>query len=341
AEYQQKIQNIQMNFDLEITDDAKVQIIFDEKVGDVIKTTGNGEMKMEINSLGKFNLFGEYVIFKGDYLFTLQNIINKKFDIVEGSKITWNGDPYSALLDIKTIYRLKAPLSDIMSTVDSSNSYNRRVPVDCYLNLSNELMSPNIEFDIDLPSAENEVLDAFNGLISKEGEINRQFFSLLVLNRFIAPDNETAVRSNVGTTNTTEMMSHQISNWLSKISNDFDVGFKYRPGDEISDEEIELALSTQLFNDRLSIEGNFGMTGNNANATQTNNLVGDVLVEYKVKKDGSVSLKAYNSSNEFNIVDATTSQDTQGVGVLFRKDFSSFKELFRSIFKFGRKEDDQ
>jgi hypothetical protein len=340
SDYHQKIQNIKMNFDLEITDDAKMKIVFDEKVGDVIKTTGRGNMNLEINSLGKFNLYGEYVIVKGDYLFTLKNIINKKFDIVEGSKITWNGNPYAALLDIKTSYRIKAPLSDIMNSVDSSTSYSRKIPVNCYLNLSNELTNPTIDFDIELPSAENEVLDAFNGLISKEGEITRQFFSLLVLNRFIAPNSQNAISRNVGTTNTSEMLSHQISNWLSKISNDFDLGVKYSPGDEISDEQVELILSTQLFNDRLSIEGNFGVGGENTAAQETNNLVGDVLVEYKVKKDGSVSLKAYNSSNDYNIVDASTSQYTQGVGVLFRKDFNSFQELFRSIFKFGRKPDD-
>lgn len=317
---------IQLNIDLEVTRDATAQIIFDEKVGDVIKATGEGNIQMEINTLGTFNIFGEYVIDKGDYLFTLQNIINKHFEIEKGSSIAWNGDPYDAQLGIDAIYSLRTNLYDL--TGDSTQ--RSKSEVDVRLSILDRLSDPQYQFSVEFPSDPNSLAADLVSSMSDQ-DLNRQVFSLLILNRFVAFDN-TLHGENIGTTSTSELLSNQLSNWLSKISNDFDIGFKYRPGDEISSDEVQVALSTQLFNDRVSIEGNLGVVGDNPSTEEnTGTVVGDFKVEYKIG-DGRMRAKVYNKSNDYNLANANNSPYTQGAGIFVREEFNTFGDLWRRVF---------
>ncbi len=344
-----KENNLDLDLNLTVNSDAKLQIIFDEKLGDIIKTVGNGEIKMLINSSGKFQMFGNYIIEKGDYLFTFENLLNKKFQISNGSSITWNGDPYKAYVDINAIYKLRTSLAEFSGT-DSTNTANKkRVPVDCRIHLSDELLKPTVEFIVELPtiSDNDPIKSEFNSLMNSPDEIRRQFFSLLVLGKFLPAENNTYARGGVtsaGAKSSSELLSNQLSNWFSKISKEVDVGVNYRPGDKTSAEELHVGLSTQLFNNRLGIEGNVGAVGNNPNTLnetqQTNtSIAGDVFVEYKLSKTGKTSLKAYNKANDNSIIDASNSRYTQGVGIIVKKDFDSLSELVRSIFSFAKKKE--
>ncbi|MCC6599631.1 MAG: translocation/assembly module TamB domain-containing protein, partial [Crocinitomicaceae bacterium] len=175
--------------------------------------------------------------------------------------------------------------------------------------------------------------------ISTEQEKNRQAFSLLVMRQFVSPPNIISDRStsggSVASANSSELLSSQISNWLSQISGDFNLGFNYRPGDDISNEEIALALSTQLFDEKLSVSGNFGVSKGNASNEQPTNLIGDLRLEYKMTKDGKIRLVVYNQSNDFTVSTAQQSPYTQGVGVIYQEDFDSWEQFacgFRQLF---------
>ena len=332
--YEVDLSGMQLNFDMEVTPDAEVQIIFDSKVGDIIKAKGNGNINMKINTKGNFNMSGDYVIDKGDYLFTLQNIINKRFDVEKGGNIKWNGDPYNAYLDINAIYRTKTSLYNL--TLDSTDK--KRIPIECKLNMTNSLMNPDIKFSINAPTANDRgkaVIESFT-----EDESNKQMLSLLVINNFYTPDNlrGTELASNKSSNNavgvnSSELLSNQLSHWLSQISNDFDIGVNYRPGDEITTDELEVALSTQILNDRVAINGNFGVGGNQES---TSNLAGNVDVEVKINKSGKLRLKGYTKSN--NDVVYNSSPTTQGMGIFYTEDFDTFGELLRK-FWFKKKKD--
>lgn len=316
-----------LNFDLNVDQNAEVQIILDATAGDIIKAKGNANLNMGINNAGEFNMYGEYSINEGDYLFTLENVINKKFKIEEGGSLEWSGDPYDATMDLKAIYKLRTSLYDLHLGADSSK---KRVPVECVIYMKNKLFSPDISFDVEFPA----ITDEFKKNQIKEiiePNINRHFLSLIVMNRFIDPNSEGDRNTNLVGTNTSELLSNQLSNWLSQISNDFDIGVNYRPGDEITSEEVNVALSTQLFNNRIEIDGNIGYEGDNPNSQQlqnSSNIVGDVNVEYKVTDEGKFRIKGFNRSNQNDLLN-TNSQYTQGVGVIFRKEFNSFGELFK------------
>ncbi|MCC7331830.1 MAG: translocation/assembly module TamB domain-containing protein [Flavobacteriales bacterium] len=343
------LSDIELNFSLHATPDAEVRLVFDEKVGDVIRAKGEGELMINITPQGEFKMYGDYIVKDGDYLFTLQNIINKKFNLEEGGKISWNGNPLEAQLNLTATYKLRARLYELLANLEDSSSaevYKRRTPINLKLNITNTMLSPQIAFDIDLPSADEATKNKVRSIlyVSDQNEniqeLNKQVFSLLVLNQFIPPDGGgTATYSNVGSTTSMEMLSNQLSNYLSQISSKFDVGFNYRPGDQISSQEVEVALSTQLFNDRVVIDGNLGVSDNKnlSQGQKTSNFAGDFSIEYKITEDGKLRIKAFNQSNQFSLL-RRSSNYTQGAGLFYRREFDKFSDLFRkSVAK--RKDD--
>lgn len=346
------LSGIQMNFDLEIKPEAKLQIIFDEQIGDILEANGEGNLKLEINTLGNFNIFGQYVIQDGEYLFTLKNIVNKRFDLAKGSRISWDGDPYRARLDMQAIYNLRASLIDIMPE-DTTGTYKRRVPVELELQMTGFLLSPEIAFDIRLPTADDvtrrrleSILYVNNNDVNQQ-EMNQQVFGLLVLNRFMPPSTGSTAQTSYnrgapGVNNGYEFLSNQMSNWLSRVSDQFDVGVNYRKGNEYTSDEVDLSVSTELFEDRLVLDGNLGYSDQKEiqNDNQSN-FIGEFNVEYKLSKDGRLRLKVFNRSTNNSLLQ-TYSPYTQGVGLFYREEFDTFGDLWRKYFSKdskGRKEE--
>jgi hypothetical protein len=320
---------LQMNFDLEVTPEAQFQMVFDSKVGDVIKGRGEGNIKMEINTNGLFNMYGDYRFTEGDYLFTFENAINKRFKIEPGSIISWNGDPYNANIDIATVYKTKTALSTLLQ--DSSAEYKRNIPVNVMLKLKDKLFNPSISFGINFPTqSNNETLKAqVNSIIGNDNnnELNRQVFALLMIGSFIPPSggSQAATRVQQGIGNSSaELLSAQFNNWISQLSKNVNLGVNYKPSTDLTSRQIELAISTQLFNDRLSIDGNFGVA-NNQQTAAASSLV-DVNVEYKLTNNGKFRVKAYNKPNDF-INYFTQGYNRQGVGLIYKEEFYTIGEL--------------
>ena len=333
---------MELDFHLNVTPDATIQIVFDPQTGGLIKATGNGDLDLRINNVGDFQIVGEYIIEKGDYLFTLQNIINKRFTVKSGSSLRWSGDPVNASVDIDAVYPTRASLYNLFGYTDNNIQTQTRVDVNCELNLSGYLTQPKIGYDITLPNAEPNIQDRVSSKLSSEEQLTKQFLSLLVLNQFIL--DESVVQSDTsggsssglmaaGSSNAFELLSNQFSNYLSQISEDVDIGFNYRPGSQVSGHEVEVTMSTQLLNDRISINGSVDMK-TNAEAENVKNVVGDIDADYKLTKNGKLRLRAFNRSNNDEITEY--SPYTQGVGIFYTEDFNTFGELWRRYFAFFR-----
>lgn len=342
--------DINLNANLEVNDHLNVQVIFDPTVGDILRTTGSGDIKIDFDKDGSLNMFGEYRITRGDYLFTLSNLVNKKFVLTPGGTINWSGSPYDAMLNINAVYNLKTTITELLPAGDANESgigeqaseSGRKVPVECILNLSENLTNPTVKFDINFPTLETQSRSYIQSLFSSQDEINKQMFSLLVLNRFYRTDNSGDYglqAQTAGVTTVTEMMSNQLSRWLSQISNNVDIGVAYRMGDpdrEISSDEIEVALSTQLLNDRVTISANGNMdvggTKNGTADSKKTNIAGDFDVEVKLNKQGTLKMKAYSHTDEKLLYNNT--ETIQGVGVSYQESFDTLKELLRKYFGF-------
>lgn len=330
--------NINITLELQVTPDAEAQIIIDKKLGDIIKANGSGNLRMEVNpSKDIFRMFGRYTIEQGDYLFTLSGVINKRFKIEQGSYIDWSGDPLDANMDIKAVYRVKTSLKQLLL----DDSYTARIPVDCKIMLSQKLLTPSIKFGIDFPNLDQQTKALVDGMLNTEEKVNTQFLGLLVINSFISdPGMNTAgsqtSNANLGTTglyNTaSELLSNQLSNWLSQWSKNFDIGINYRPGleSELSSDQVEMALSTQILDDRVSINSNFGV-GGNRNSSST--LVGDFTVDIKLNKSGKLRGKAFARNNNDVLLTSQQSNYTTGAGIVYREDFNTTRELFNTLFK--------
>jgi hypothetical protein len=333
-----RFDGISMKCELEVTPDAEIGINLEtpQTVGN-IKAFGDGNIQLSITREGEFKMFGDYTLRDGLYYFSIQNLISKKFNIQNGGNINWNGDPYDATVKMKAIYNLRASLYPVLLLGTSEDISKKRVPVQSIISIEGKLNNPSLDFDINLPSIDQETKDRFFSLLDRNDkeQMTKQNFSLLVTNSFISQNRNTyssSVGSGVGNSSF-EMVSNQISNWLSQISKDFDIGVNYRPGDQLTSQELQLALSTQIFNDRVSIDGNFGVGGSlktesTTQGTKTsNNIVGDINVEYKITEDGRFRMKVFNRSNTNEFMN-TISPYTQGLGFFYRREFDNIKELF-------------
>ncbi len=332
----QNISGIQMNFLINVNPNARFTIFLDPSTGGTIKGSGEGTLRMEINTNGEFNMYGIYKVTEGEYLMTLKDVINKKFIIEDGGIIQWNGDPVDADINIKAIYKTRASIATLLGvdstgTSSNSSSTSRRIPVNSELYLTGKLMNPNVSFGISLPSADNTTKTFFYNMLdtTNDQSMIRQTFSLLLFGRF---ESEKAQYGNMMSegigSSSLDMVTSQLSSLISQYSKGVDIGVKYRQGDATYSEEIQVNMSTELFNERLIIDGNLGVGGQNVYQQNANQIVGDVKVEYKVTEDGKIRVKAFNqqNNNEFTNINAPY---TQGLALVYRKDFNTFKELFK------------
>jgi hypothetical protein len=334
--------------DLDLTvvtnNDATVEIIMDPLTGDKISGTGTGNLRIQYGTKTPVKVNGNYEIEKGKYNFSFQQAFFRNFEIEEGSKVTFGGDPLTnTRLEIKAAYRVTANLEDLdqqllqSTNADGSDrsfhlSARNNIPVNCVLLLSGPLEQPRIQFDLELPGATSELNRQVKSYIRTEDMMNRQVVYLLVMGRFYTAPEFT--RSESRTSNDlsylTATLSSQISSMLGTLSDNFQIGTKFHQsyeGEEYRTTEVDLLLSSTLFNNRLIINGNFGYIDN---PYLTNNvpLIGDFDVEYKLTKSGEIRLKGFNRYNYRNYY-SLTPELTQGVGVLLRRDFNSLNDLFR------------
>ncbi len=333
---------LDLNLNLEVTPDAEVQLIFDSKIGDVMKGHGSSEnLNIILNKQGDFKIYGDYIVEDGEYTFTLGNYINKTFSVENGGKIMFIGDLKDAEIEMKASYKnLKTSLYPILQ----EDKYTERLSVEPQMNLAGKLFNPVVGFDIYLPFADEGTRAYLRNAISTEEEMNRQVFSLLILGSFISMGSATSSTTTLGTTamaaTTFEMLSNQLSNWLSLLSKDVDIGVNYRPGyDAMNPQEVQVALSTQLLNDKLQINSNIDLRGNGTNpANSTGNnqtpVTGDFDFEYTITE--KIKLKVFNRYNN-PFTTGRSEQYTQGVGIVFKRDFNKISDLFRKKVKTPKK----
>jgi hypothetical protein len=336
-----------LNLDLEINNELESQIIFDPRIGDIIKARGNGNIKLILDKNNDIQIFGDYIIQSGDYLFTLQNIINKKFVINENSLISWKGNPYEANINIEAIYSLKTSIKDYLASVYGDLLKNdfvsdKRVPVDCKIWLTGSIMNPVIKTAIDLPNAsEDEKLllrNALSGIdfntYSDVNQVNEQFISLLLINQFMPNPSQFLQTSyqKAPAVTTYEFFSNQINNMLSQLTGKWEIGLSYRPPAEFTtgmteffvQNQMEVALSRQILNNRMTINGNIAY----ANNPNSNSLyIGDFDIEYKITPDGKLKIKAYHRTNDQIFYEL--SPHTQGIGLYYFQDFNTINEIFK------------
>lgn len=331
------LQGFELDLTILATEDAEVELIFDERVGDVIKSKGEGSINMYINESGDFTMFGEYEIIDGSYLFTSQNVINKKFTVKEGGKITWNGDPFDADLDLHAIYPVRA---DLKYLFQSSNSI--RTNVNVLMHMEGLLSKPEIGLSIELPSirgvdAENAV-SYLQNIHFDEQELNKQVFSLMVFNRFAPIGGDLGDNlAGIGvTTSISELLSNQLNLLLSQVTGD-----KVDVNVNTSDfQDLNLLVSARLFNDRITLERDGTLVQNN-NGEPSRFSIGNIRIIIRMlpsanselspgANPGEMVMEVFTRDNfSANAQGSTLTQNQTGLGIFYKKDFDKLSDLLK------------
>ncbi len=340
---------------VEVSRDAELNLIIDEGNGDFLKVKGEASLTAGIDPSGKINLAGTYELDQGSYELTF-NFIKRKFLIERGSRIVWEGEPTKATVDIKARYIANAaPLDLVKNQLDNAtaferNTYLQRLPFDVHLIMEGQLLKPEISFNIILPESKNyavsndiitTVRTRLDQLRQEPGEMNKQVFSLLLLNRFIADDpfNSSAGGFNAGvfarqsvSKLLTEQLNRLADNLVAGVDLNFDVlsSEDYTTGQRRDRTDLNVGLSKQLLNDRLtvSIGSNFELEGPQNTNQQSNNIAGNIALDYRISRDNRYLLRAYRKNEYQGVIDGYIIET--GLAFIITVDYNRFREIFVS-----------
>ncbi len=320
------IKGLELNFELDVNKNAEVEIVVDKNTGSSLKGRGAGTLLIEINTNGKFNMWGDFVAYEGTYNFRYGAFVEKLFTVRDGGTINWDGSPTRAVLDMSAVYTTEANPAILLE----NSSINRKIPIEVVVDLQGELIQPNINFDIEYPNLSSVVKSELDYKLNDQSNKELQAISLVSSGQFYSGSfDANALTGGL----VAERASSLFNGIFSDEDDKFQVGLNYVQGvrtlDQENADQFGLTLSTQI-NNRILINGRVGVPIGGVNES---NVVGDVEVEYLFNKDGSLRGKIFNRENDIQFIGAANQVYEQGLGLSYSVDFDNFNELWKKIFK--------
>ncbi len=326
AEKKKNDSDFTVNLKIDVSPNVEAFIEIDEATGNVLSGRGNGLIELEIGD-DVFNINGDYTLTNGNFNFSALGLVNRLFQIQDGSSINFSGDIMASTLNIDAIYETKTSLGALLA--DDKSVSNRRT-VECGIQITDKLSNPRLEFSIEVPDLNPMVKSRVESALSTEDKVQKQFLSLLLSNSFL-PDEQSGIFNNTSMlySNVSEAMANQLSNILHKLDIPLDLGLKYQPT-ETGTDLFDVAVSTQLFNNRVVVNGNIGNKEYSGGGTQ-NDVVGDIEIEIKLNRSGSFRANVFSHSADLysNYLDNT---QRNGVGLTYQTEFNTLKQFFRNMF---------
>ena len=334
-----EIENIRMNFILDITPDAFTEIIIDPRTEESIQGRGRGTLNMNVDTQGNFSLAGNYDIVEGKYNFSLYNVVKKQFIVQPGGRITWYGDPYSGIMNLKASYEENVslqPLLNATSTDQENSQMRRRFPLKVLMDLQGELLSPTFKFGFDFsafPSSGDvqTTISAFqNRVAADEQEMNRQVFSVIVA-QSLSPEGQfsggSTLSSSLG-----NLLSSQINRFMGQLDKNLEVSIDLATLDQNALENFQISVARTFLDGRLRVSRDGGFTDNKGTASAAS-IIGDWQAEYLITEDGVYRLRIFNRNNFNTFTSLSLSQNvlSYGASVTQNVSFNSFTELFRKL----------
>ena len=326
--------DIYINFQINATPQAALKLLMDEGTKDYITLYGNGSLRAAFHNKGSFNMFGTYTVDHGTYGITIQNIIKKNFTFNRGGTIVFGGDPYQAALNLQAVYTVNGvSLSDL--NIGNSFSSNT-IRVNCLMNIGGQPAEPQVDFDLEMPTVNADEQQMVRSVINGQQEMNQQVVYLLAIGRFYnqgANNSSSATGERADQTSLAmqSFLSGTLSSQINTLINQFIKNDNWNFGANIStgnegwhNAEYEGIINGRMLNNRLLINGQFGYRDN---ATQANpSFIGDFDVQYLLFPNGNLALKVYNQTNDRYFT--KSSLNTQGIGLIMKKDFNGLRDLF-------------
>ncbi|WP_411032180.1 translocation/assembly module TamB domain-containing protein [Spongiimicrobium sp. 3-5] len=322
-------EGLELAFDLAVTPDAEVEIVVDPRTGSSLKGTGEGILLIEINTNGKFNMYGEFVAVTGEYNYKFGGLIDRTFSVNPGGTILWEGDPLSAQLNMEAKYSLNANPAPLLDNAE----YTRRIPTDVVVRLTGELERPNIDFNVDFPGTNSIVKSELEYRLQDPTVEERNAFFLLAQGTFV--NERSGLNQQAVTGNLIQTASGLLNQVLAGENSKLDLGVSYEQGyldpnaDIQTENRIGVTVSTKI-SDKILFNGKFGVPVGGVSETV---VAGDVEVQVLLNEEGTLRAKIFNRENEIQQFLADRQGYTQGLGLSYEVDFDNFKELMDKIFK--------
>ena len=335
--------DIYINFLVNCTPAATMRLLMDANTNDYINLNGNGTIRATFYNKGPFNMFGTYTVDHGTYGVTIQNIIKKNFTFNQGGTIVFGGDPYHAALNLQALHTVSGvSLSDL----NIGNSFaSNTIRVNCLMNITGQPESPQVDFDLEMPTVNADEQQMIRSVINGQQEMNQQVLYLLGIGRFYNRGMNNATTQQDQTTLAMQSLlsgtlSAQINTLLNTVikNDNWNFGANITTGNEgWHNAEYEGLISGRMLNNRLLLNGQFGYRDNATRATKS--FIGDFDIQYLLFPNGNLSVKVYNMTNDRYFT--KSSLNTQGIGLLMKKDFNGLGDLFASEKKKKRKAEKQ
>ncbi|MDR3351402.1 MAG: translocation/assembly module TamB [Prevotellaceae bacterium] len=316
--------NMDILLNISVTPETEVLLELDKKSEDVIRSFGTGDIKMEINpTANKFNMYGDYRVSKGDYLFTIQNfnLITKRFDFVEGGRISFNGDLQKMNLDLSALYKTTASLNALLA---DSLSMSTRRQVNCRIDITGNLLNPVITLGVDVENLDAETRARVQSALNTEEKRTRQFLSLLAFGSFLA-DDQSELSADLLMGSATGLVTSQINNLFNRFNLPLGLGFSYLPQQRGRNDIFEVSFSTQILNDRVVINGNVG------SGDESRPVSNDFDVGIRLDSKNKLQFRAFTRSVD-RYTDNVDNSQRYGLGIMYQEEFDNFSELFERFF---------
>ena len=324
----QEIRGLEMDFELDVTNEASIEIVIDQETGSYLSGRGGGNLFMEINTNGKFNMWGDFITSEGIYNFKNLGVIDKKFSLKPGGSIVWEGNPLEAQMNLEAVYNVPGGANPAL-LLDNPN-FNKNIPTEVLIRLQGNLLKPEDPiFEIDFPNTSGTVASEINYRLADPQRSQLQAISLLSQGIFI---NEVSVSMQGITNNLYQKASDIISNLLGEDNDKLKVGIDYLQGDKsalldiATEDRLGFTLSTKI-SDRILLNGKIGVPVGGLEQTL---IVGDVQIDFILNDEGSLRAKVFNKENEFRYIGDELGY-TQGLGLSYDVDFNTFKELIQKF----------
>ncbi|MDR0227919.1 MAG: translocation/assembly module TamB domain-containing protein [Flavobacteriaceae bacterium] len=349
---QTALSGLDATLSIKVDKEATFTMVMDKQSGDKVVIKGNGDLVGGIDASGKITLTGRYEFTEGAYDLSL-NFMKRRFVVEPGSSIVWMGEPTSAMMNLTAIYETKTAPSDLLEgqlsgmSPTQQNMYKQKIPFQALLMMKGELLKPEISFDIRLKDGTTSVAgdvisntkNRLDQIRTNETELNKQVFSLLLLNRFIG---ENPFESSAGGMSANAMARQSVSRLLSdqlnniagnliagvELNFNLDSSEDFSSGSRSNRTDLNVAVSKRLFADRLKVTvgSNFEVEGEQRQNEQATNIAGDIELEYALSKDGRYLMRVYRK-NRYEVALQGQIVET-GVGFVITMSYENFKELF-------------
>lgn len=322
------IKGLELSFDLDVTEDAEVEIIIDKSTGHSLKGRGSGGLLVEINTNGKFNMWGDFSVFEGVYNFAYGGLIQKEFIVQPGGTIAWEGEPLKAQIDMLAVYKTQANPSPLLD-----NPINRSIPVELNINIVGELDHLDPDFSFEFPNVNSTVKSELQYRLESKDDRQNQGLYLLSTGSFSRGLNELNFSGTIA-----ERLNGIINGIFSTGDNKFNLGLNYEAGqnrpDYRTDDRVGVTLQTQI-SDRVLINGKVGVPVGGAGASETV-IAGDVEIDFLLNEEGTLTATVFNRENSIRNFGEAIGY-TQGIGINYQVDFDTFRELLQNFFNSGKK----